>query len=454
MGDGIGVRVRVTAVATLIVAVAVTLAGVLLVRTVEHALEHHVQVEGSRQLAIATSQLEAGVRPDDIRPPPGSQTFVQVLDASGHAVGKGAGLPGLSVVYGTAGDGASPATVELPLPEPGGSAGAVQYLVRSGSAEVGGNQLTVVTASSLADVERSVATLKQYLTVGLPFLIALVAVLAWFVVGRALRPVEAMRAEVEAISASTIHRRVPEPARQDELGRLARTMNAMLDRLEQGARRQREFVSDASHELRSPMAVIRTKVEVAQRRGAKANWPAVADAVLAEEARLEALVADLLALAREDEVTPRSSTLVDLAAVAEEEAGRDRRRPVRCTAAPTEVRGEARALRSLVAHLLDNAARHARRHVDLSVQALAGQAVLTVDDDGAGIAPEDRERVFERFVRLDASRARDRGGAGLGLAVVRAIARAHGGDAEVHEAPGGGARVVARLPLAEHRATS
>jgi signal transduction histidine kinase len=448
MREGLGVRVRVTAMATVIVALAVTLAGVLLVRTVEHALEHHAAQESSRQLAVATSQLEAGVQPDDLRTQPGSQTFVQVFDASGRAVGKGAGLPGLSVVYGVAGDGTSPATVELPFPGPGSGAGPVQYVVRSGSADVGGNQLTVVTASSLADVERSVATLKRYLTVGLPFLIALVAALAWFVVGRALRPVEAMRAEVEAISASTIHRRVPEPGRRDELGRLARTMNAMLDRLEQGAQRQREFVSDASHELRSPMSVIRTKVEVAQRRGAKANWPAVAEVVLAEEARLEALVGDLLALAREDEVAPRSSAVVDLATLAEEEAVRDRRRPVRCTAEPAPVHGEARALRSLVAHLLDNAARHAKRHVDLSVQAVDGHAVLTVDDDGAGIAPEDRQRVFERFVRLDASRARDRGGAGLGLAVVRAIARAHGGDVHVHEAPSGGARLVVRLPLA------
>jgi signal transduction histidine kinase len=449
MRDRFGVRLRVTALAAVIVALAVTLAGVLLVRTVEHALERHAAQEGSRQLALVTAQLQAGVPPGAVGPTPGSQTFVQVLDAKGEPLGPrpGPGTASLSIVYGTAGDGVSAGKIALPLGA-GSEAGAAQYYVRSSSVDVGGNTLTVVAASSLADVERSVQTLKQSLWVGLPFLVALVAALAWFVVGRALRPVELMRAEVEEISSSTIHRRVPEHGRRDELGRLARTMNAMLDRLELGARRQREFVSDASHELRSPMAVIRTKVEVAQRRGAKANWPAVADAVLAEESRLESLVGDLLALAREDELTPRSPAVVDLGAVAEEEATRDRRKPVRCSIEPAQVHGEARALHSLVAHLLDNAARHAKRRVDLSVLVVDGHAVLMVDDDGAGIAPDQRERVFERFVRLDASRARDRGGAGLGLAVVRAIARAHGGEVTVQDAPSGGARLVVQLPLA------
>ena len=427
---GGSVRVRVTALATLIVAVAVTAAGVLLVHTVERALERHAAQESTRQLSFATDQLQSGAPPGAIHPEPGSLTVVQVFDGKGQRV-TGGPLVGVSGAAGIA-----------------AGSGDDHYLFRTTSVDVNGLPFTIVAGTSLADVERSVATLKRYLLFGLPGLIALVAALAWFVVGRALRPVEAMRAEVEKISSSTIHRRVAEPARRDELGRLARTMNAMLDRLEQGARRQREFVSDASHELRSPIAVIRTKVEVAQRRGDDADWPAVATAVLAEEARLEGLVGDLLALAREDEVATLPAASVDLAALAAEEAARDRRRPVTCRAEVAEVRGDVRALRSLTAHLLDNAARHARRRVQLTVEAVDGHALLTVDDDGVGIPAAERNRVFERFVRLDASRARDRGGAGLGLAVVRAVARAHGGEVTAAASPLGGARLVVVLPLA------
>jgi signal transduction histidine kinase len=448
MRSGGSVRVRVTALATLIVAVAVTAAGVLLVQTIERALERHAAQESARQLSFVTDQLQSGAAPSAVRPEPGSFTVVQVFDGQGHAVTTG-GAAGLPLALGVGQGGFAIWQRTAPVAGQVGSGGNDRYLVRSTSVDVGGDPFTIVAGTSLADVERSVAALKRYLVFGLPGLIVLVAALAWFVVGRALRPVEAMRAEVEAISTSTIHRRVREPARRDELGRLARTMNAMLERLEQGARRQREFVSDASHELRSPIAVIRTKLEVAQRRGEAADWPAVATAVLAEEARLEGLVADLLALAREDEAAALPTTTVSLATVAEEEAARERRCPVRCRTEVAQVRGDGRALRSMVAHLLDNAARHARRRVEVVVEAVDGHALLTVDDDGAGIPGGERARVCERSVRRDAAGARDRGGAGLGLAVVRAVARAHGGDATASESPQGGARLVVVLPLAD-----
>jgi signal transduction histidine kinase len=151
-------------------------------------------------------------------------------------------------------------------------------------------RLTVTSAAPVDQVARSVDALRERLWIGLPALIALVAAVAWVLVGRALRPVDAMRAEVDEITGSTMHRRVPEPATGDEIGRLARTMNAMLSRLDATATRQRRFVSDASHELRSPVAAIRTSLEVARRKPDRADWPAVADTALAEEARLEALL--------------------------------------------------------------------------------------------------------------------------------------------------------------------
>jgi signal transduction histidine kinase len=270
--------------------------------------------------------------------------------------------------------------------------------------------------------------------------------------GRALRPVEAIRAEVESITGSTLDRRVPVPGSGDEVARLARTMNAMLDRLEDASTRQQRFVADASHELRSPVAAIRTELEVAQRTAGPADWPAVADRLLTEEARLEAVITDLLLLASLDEGAPMPDTVaVDLAEEAREEARRrapDRDDVVIEVDAPGAVivRGSRMQLRRAVANLLDNAGRHARTTVRLSVHERGGRVRVLVDDDGPGVPEVERERVFQRFVRLDEHRARGAGGAGLGLSLVRRIAERHHGTARVDTAPLGGARVVLDLP--------
>jgi signal transduction histidine kinase len=298
-----------------------------------------------------------------------------------------------------------------------------------------------------------VSALEGTLAVGLPFLVALVAGLAWAVTGRALRPVEAMRAEVEAISGGTLHRRVPDPGSGDEVSRLARTMNAMLDRLEGASTRQRQFVSDASHELRSPVAAIRAQLEVALAEP-DADWPAVARRALGEEARLETLVSDLLLLASTDEQRElRGAVDVDVAALAREEAARHRRLPVSLDGVvdggACHVIGRPDQLTRVVANLLDNACRHAQTKVRASVARDNGDVRLLVDDDGPGIPIEDRDRVFERFTRLDPSRVRaDQGSAGLGLALVRAVVERHHGTVRVDEAPSGGARLRVDLPAA------
>jgi signal transduction histidine kinase len=313
---------------------------------------------------------------------------------------------------------------------------------------------TVVAAAPVDEIQRSVNAVRGALWVALPALVALVALAAWWLVGRALHPVEAIRAQVDEISGTTIHRRVPEPASQDEIGRLARTMNAMLGRLEAASTRQRQFVSDASHELRSPVTAIRADLEVALTEGERADWPAVATAVLAEESRLEALLADLLILAAGDEApVPAAGAVVDVAALARSEARRPHAVPVTVEAArngTATVAGRSEQLARVVTNLVDNAARHARTQVVVTVARAAtpaGDCVrLTVDDDGPGIPAADRERVFERFTRLDDARARDEGGTGLGLAVVRSIAERHRGTAHIETGPLGGARAVVDLP--------
>jgi signal transduction histidine kinase len=224
-------------------------------------------------------------------------------------------------------------------------------------------------------------------------------------------------------------------------------MNSMLDRLETTSLRQRRFVSDASHELRSPIAVIRAQLEVALRRGDAADWPTVAQRVLDEDQRLEQAVAELLELARTDERADAPEVVVDLDEVVLEDTARERRVPIDTSRVLAgRVHGTRSQFARVVANLLDNACRHAATRVEIALVRQEHDVVLTVDDDGPGIAIPDRERVFERFTRLDEGRSRDAGGVGLGLAMVRAIVERNGGTVSVDDAPLGGARLVVRLP--------
>jgi signal transduction histidine kinase len=415
------VRLRIVAIAAGVSAVAVASAAVLLVHSVERSLTEEARRMGEARLARAVAFVAGGGPLQDVPSVAagGAPVLLQVVNAQGDVV---AASPGLPV------GGMQPFSVELPGPD---------ILLSSAQVPSSGGGVRIFAASPLDNVRQSVHAIEQALWFVLPALVLLVAALAWVLTGRALHPVEAMRAEVEAITGSTIHRRVPEPPAQDEIGRLARTMNAMLERLEETSTRQREFVADASHELRSPVATIRTELEVAIAQGAEAHWPETATRVLAEESRLEELIADLLALAALDEGAPiGESEDVDLVALASAH-------PVEVIAdAPVIVGGNPIQLDRAVTNLIDNARRYAASRVCVTVEPTR----VVVDDDGPGIPPADRERVFERFTRLEEARDRNRGGAGLGLALVRGIAKRHGGSVNVDDSPLGGARLVLDLP--------
>ncbi|MEV7602409.1 HAMP domain-containing sensor histidine kinase [Kitasatospora sp. NPDC089797] len=308
--------------------------------------------------------------------------------------------------------------------------------------------------------DRVAAVLTRYV---LPGAAAFTALTAWLVTGLALRPVESIRRGMARIGAGAFHERVPVPPSRDAIARLAETTNTTLGRLEHAIDEQRRLVSDASHELRSPLAALRSSLEVPLAHPAGVDWPGVVRDALADTERLQRLTDDLLLLAaveepdgppgggRAEPVEP-----VDLADLVGEQvaerahlsAGRPAFLAVSLETAP--VPGAELRLGRLVRNLLDNAARHARTAVAVSVTVEDGCAVLTVTDDGPGIPPEDRERVFDRFVRLDDARSRDTGGTGLGLALVRAIARGVGGTIAFTDPPssGPGARAVVRLPLA------
>jgi signal transduction histidine kinase len=293
--------------------------------------------------------------------------------------------------------------------------------------------------------------------IGLPVLLLVVGGVTWLVTRRALTPVEGIRREMAAITASEdLSRRVPEPATHDEVARLARTTNETLTALEASVERQRRFVADASHELRSPIASLRTQLEVGS---AHPHLLDVSGAV-EDTVRLQQLAADLLLLARLDAGEQPGLTRVDLGALVRSEvAGRAGDRfPVRVDTGESgvasggadvgEVAGSRGQLARVLGNLLDNAQRHARGGVVVSVRVRGGSVVVAVADDGAGVPEAERERIFERFVRLDDARSRDDGGAGLGLAIARDVAHRHGGSLTVGEARDGGARFELSVPRA------
>ena len=315
----------------------------------------------------------------------------------------------------------------------------------------------VVAARSLDEASAASSASLVTLGVAIPVALLVLGVTTWLVVGRALRPVESMRREVDAVTAQSLSRRLPDPGGSDEIARLARTLNGMLDRLDSSATAQRRFVGDASHELKTPLATIRQHAEVALLHPGSIDGSALAGTVLGEESRLTARVQGLLVLARADEgalgVARRPVDLDDLV-VSETARLRGVARPdgrgslaVDATAVgPARVDGDEGLLGQVVHNLVANAARHADTRVAVALDERDGRAVLTVDDDGAGVAEADRERVFERFVSLDEARARDSGGSGLGLAIVREIVRVHGGSVSITTSPLGGARFVVDLP--------
>ncbi|RFS83172.1 sensor histidine kinase [Actinomadura spongiicola] len=277
------------------------------------------------------------------------------------------------------------------------------------------------------------------------------AVVAWVVavaVRRALRPVRAMSGELAEITGRGAGRRVTVPGPHDELAELAESVNVTLSRLEAVLSRQRGFVADVSHELRSPLTGLRAQLEVALEHPEDEDWPAVARAALADADRLQGIVSDLLILAKLGAGVHVARERVDLGELVRSETARRPRR------VPIEVHTEEGIMVGVTAHhivrlltnLLDNAERHAASRVWVTVAADGPDAVLEVVDDGAGIAPEDRERVFWRFQRLAEGRERDRGGTGLGLTISRDIARAHGGTLVAADSDKG-ARLVLRLPL-------
>ncbi|WP_141873511.1 sensor histidine kinase [Microbacterium saperdae] len=310
---------------------------------------------------------------------------------------------------------------------------------------------TLVLAVSVEDGAETLATVATLLAVAVPLLLLLVAVTTWLVVGRALRPVTRIRQEVDGITAERLHQRIAVPESADEIAALATTMNGMLDRLDASAAAQRRFISDASHELRSPLATIRQHAELAQAHPDITSIGELSEVVSEEGLRLQGIVESLLLLARLDEGASGREEPVDLDDIALGEVRRLRAAGLDVDGSgirAARVNGDPRLLGQLLRNLADNATRHRRERIAIGVEPSDAHVFVTIEDDGAGVPAEERERIFERFVRLDEARSRDAGGSGLGLAIVRGIAASAGGTVTVDDSRWGGARFVVTLPLA------
>ncbi|MGW0067518.1 sensor histidine kinase [Streptosporangium sandarakinum] len=440
-------RFRLTAVASAVLAVALAASAYVLVSVLGRALIAGTDDAIHQRAREVVSLADAGRLPVEMTSPDG--VLVQVIDAAGRITHATPGTDRLLPLL-DAGERATAIARGGAGFVDGGPYGIPHVLrVRVLSADQG---RTVIAARPFSEVQTSVNTAAHVLLVGTPLLLVLLAGVSWVIVGGTLRPIAALRRGAEEITDTARSRRLPVPESRDEVHSLAVTLNDMLARLEKADARQRALVSDAAHELRSPLASIRLQLEVALGHPEGQDWRETAEGVLEDTMRLARLAEDLLALARLDErggaLARREPVELDrLVPQTVERYGE----AVTVRVAPTlgdaiVVTGDALDLGRVLVNLVDNALRHTVSPVVVELRTEGTGAVLTVTDDGSGIPEADRERVFDRFTRLDSARSRDHGGAGLGLAIVRETVHAHGGAVTLEDAAPG-LRAVVRLPL-------
>ncbi len=440
------IRFRITTVATVAVAVVLIVAGLGLILFQRSALTGSVDQNLTQRADDLRALLQGGSSLPEGFVPTAREGFTQLVGPNGVVLVSSPNLAG-----------APP----LPLDAPAESGDSIQTVsglaVDDDSFRVLSRRLPglgVLHVGATIDVVSEAATaLATALLVIIPIVVAALAGLVWWLVGRTLDPVEEMRSEVAAISSTDLHRRVPRPDTGDEIDRLADTMNEMLSRLEGSVALQRRFVADASHELRSPLTRLRSQLEVELTHHADPRWTTALQSLLDDVVGMQEVVEDLLYLARSDEGHIALVTQpVDLDDLVVAEARRIQavgRVEVDLTAVSgAHVVGNLGQLSRAVRNLLDNAARHATSRITLSLGESTGTAVLTIADDGPGIARTDRERIFERFSRLDEARSADAGGSGLGLAIARDIVVHHGGTLDVLVTNRPGATFELRLPTA------
>jgi signal transduction histidine kinase len=460
------VRARTTALSMFVVAAALGVCAFNLVVIVQRSLVRNVDETNLTRAEDVAARARAGVlgRIIPVSGGPNDKTvFIQVVDQAGSVVASSENyLEPNAFIYVYPEEGTHhrilvQRTVNGPPIAPTRN---FRVVVLTGQTPSG--PANVIVATEMEQAEETVAELRRALSYGVPGVLALAGLLVWLLVGRALRPVEVIRSQVAAITdTASLDRRVGEPPIDDEVGRLAQTMNAMLDRVQRSSERQRRFVADASHELRSPLASTRAQLEVAMSHPDPVIWETTGRDLLSENQRMERLVNDLLFLARNEErpALLAGATSLDLDDIVLAEVGRLRARGTVAVdisrVSAGRVQGVGDHLTRVVRNLLENAERHAAGHIRVELRRVNAvgrgpQVQLVVDDDGPGVPREHREHIFDRFIRLDDARSRPQGdisgGSGLGLAICREIVTAHRGRIWADETERGGARFVVQIP--------
>jgi signal transduction histidine kinase len=428
---------RLTMIATVVLAVGLVAGAAGLAALFFHNRVEAVDANARSETMTVTSLLRSGQLPDPLPAPDEQPVLAQVVDTDGNVV---AATPSASRVVPLL-----PLAVlrdrlsGQPFTTDESSLGSAPLRVTVAQARLHGSQVIVVSAVLYDDVRGTLTAMLRTLVVAVPVVLLAAAIATWLAVRSALRPVDQLRAAADEVAdpRGRTAPHLPVPQSGDELARLAETLNRMLARLHRATDQQTTFVADAAHELRSPLASMRAQLDVAlSTPTADAEWEEVARGVLIDVDRVARLADDLLLLARLDSGIMPRPTLVDAREVLD------------LAGAPSWVEADPRGLRRAFDNLVSNAHRHANSQVEVSAEERGNEFVVIVDDDGDGVAPSDRERVFERWLRLDDARARDDGGAGLGLAIARSVAQSHGGEIILLRSPLGGLRAELRMPLA------
>jgi signal transduction histidine kinase len=447
-------RGRLTLVFALVTAVLCLLVGVLVDfqyrNALRQALDDGLTTRFSnleRDLATSGDQSVEPTLPDE-------EAFAQIVDADGVVV-NAAPRALLARRVLTKSELAGARTHRITI-ERASAPGDQQSRLLAGPVGQPGLGLVVVVGTSLEEVTKAQHRLELALVIGLPLLAAIVSVAGWFLAGAALKPVRDLVEEADEISAVAARgqrRRLSVPETGEELADLARHLNELLARIEGALEHERAFLDDASHDLRTPISIVRSELELARMQTEEGSELARAlDSSLEEVGRLDRLAVNLLVLARFRSAGPPPPEPVELGALsrrAAETVARSRDGdavPVRVNGS-AEVRGDEEAIARAVLNLVDNAARHADQRVDVEVSSDGDRAVVAVRDDGPGFPPELLGQAVGRFVRGTNGGRGTENGSGLGLAIVDAIATAHGGALEIENSPEGGAKVQLRLPL-------
>jgi signal transduction histidine kinase len=426
----LGLRTRLMIIGVSGLAMALAVGVVVLYAALQLSVNSALDQQGRAAANQVAAMVNAGDVPDPI-PVSGAQ-LIQVIDTQQRVVDTSVTADRLTPLLRPAEVDAAVAGAAVTVSGArAGLAGPLRVVaVQAGPAE---QPQTVLVAVQVGDVNHSSTVLRTVLLIGFPVLLLVLAAIAWRVIGWALRPVERLRSGAERISGSDDDLQLPVPVARDEIRALAQTLNGMLGRLAAARTRQRDFVADAAHELRSPLASMRTQLEVAQRLGEGGTLP---DDLLQDVQRLTTIVDDLLLLARTDAGRPVQRGTFDVQALLAEIAERQTGAPtVQVVPGPDlPLTADREELRRAIGNLTDNAARYAASRVTLSAQRAGTVVRIAVIDDGPGIPLADRDRVFERFARLDGSRDRVTGGSGLGLTIVRELVGRAGGTVAFYDA--------------------